>query len=1147
MSESDFFKLTPEYQLDKLWWKVAAAYFEEHSLVNHQLESFNHHMPKIPTIIEGSCIEYTKDGTNYVINFSNVKIEKPAQIEVNGIRRNLYPNECRIRNLSYTCNIYGDIERVLMEGDTPKSTVSYEKICLGAIPCMVGSDLCNLKGKTKEERIELEECFYDPGGYFIINGTEKVILSQDRSAHGDCFVFKGRSTDPIKTQKKGDEKCNNIPCEWSAEVRSYSDSVEPNITTTYIKLSEAQLQKGEDRRLYVILPNVEAPVPWPIVFKALNVTDTKDMIDYVCNPDETDFIKLLEPSLSCPGINTQEDALQYLCDLVSDKIQKEYRMEYVRKIIMQKLFQNITELTMKRNFLGHMTHELIATALGHRSENDRDHVGYKRVSICRQITDLFKGVWRRIRKEVENNLTKKSNDDLQQHFQGKITNYITPPFATGNWTATKTAKAIKSGVSQIVNRMNYVAFLSCMRRIVTPSEKQSKIIKPRHLHNSQFAYLCVAETPEGQPCGLIKNLALLTSVSTGTPEIIVYTTLELLKDYATMLKCNDSSGECRVFVNGVQVAFTENADILVEKLREQRRRGIIPHEVSISVGREGVRIYTDEGRLLSPFFIVENGELKKPIKSDFTWQDLLDEGIVEYLDPLELETLKISTKPWDISKNDTHSMIHPSFLLGISASTAPFPDHNQSPRNAYQAAMGKQALGTSCKNYKLRCDTNMHSLCYPQKPFVKTKAMILNNADDMPSGQNLVVAIMTRGGYNMEDSVVINQTAIDNGALRSEAETTVTESRYRKGHTTEDIRKPDKTGVQETRLTGYMKLDDDGMCKEGTPLQKRDVVVGKVNKTPSISKDTSVIVKTNGMLDNAVVKSVNVYGEEFYDVDEGSATVTSSYLTTNGNMNRTAVVKVNQYRKPEIGDKVASRSAQKGINGKIIRAEDMPFSEETGISIDLCLNPHAIPSRMTIGHILETLTGKACAMNGATGDATAFEPETNYETVVKELEKFGFDGYGDEVLIDGKTGERINCKIFVGPTYYQRLKHMVADKIHARDKDGSRELLTRQPVEGRKNGGGFKIGEMENAAMVSHGAANFTNDRLITNSDAYETYICDHCGNTAIANVKAKTFECRLCQQNTDISKVVIPYSFKLLQQNLAACNICTWINVDKS
>lgn len=1139
---SAFEKLTPEYQFEKPWWRVSKAYFKTHTLVDHQIESFNSHVQKLPELIQGTPLEYTKDGNSYIIEFQNVRIQKPSHTEVNGIRYNLYPNECRIRNMSYMCDIYADIERVLLENDTPKSSVSYENICLGAIPCMVGSDLCNLKGATKEELIKLEECFQDPGGYFIISGTEKAIQPMDRSAHGDIFVFKGK--DPIKTEQKGEDKRSNIPCAWSAEVRSYSDIKEPNITTTYIKLSEPQLDKGEDQRLYVTLPNIEVPIAWPVIFMALGVTDVNEMIDYVCDGKDEEMVKLLSPSLICPGIKTQQDALEYICNFV--KIQKDRQMDYVKKIFRDKLFQNITETRMKRNFLGHMTNEILSTALKRRSENDRDHIGYKRLSTTgRLITDLFKGVWRRILKEVYNNLTKKRNDDLQQYFQGKITNYITPPFATGNWTATKTAKATKAGVSQILNRMNMAAFYSSMRRVVTPSDKNSKIVKPRHLHNSQFGFYCPAETPEGHTCGLIRNISLLTSISIGFSDIIVKTWLETFSDCVMMLNTVDERMDAtRVFINGVWVAYSSDPDRLVDNLRDLKRKGKLPSETSISMGREGVRIYTDEGRMLTPVFIVRDGKIKDIPEGDFTWQDLLDQEIIEYLDPLEVETLKISTKPWELESDDTHSLIHPSFLLGISASTAPFPDRNQSPRNAYQAAMGKQSIGISCKNQKIRCDTSAHTLCYPQKPLVKTKGMVLTGTDDMPSGQNLMVAIIT-GAYNMEDSVMISKRAIDNGALRSEAETTYSESRFRKGHTTEDIKKPDRTGVQETRITGYSKLDQDGLCKEGTPIQKRDVVIGKVNTTPTTSKDTSVIVKTNGMKDNVVMKALKD-GDEYYDVDDGASTITHSYLTTNSNMHRTAVVKVNQYRVLEVGDKVASRSAQKGICGKIVEAEDVPYSEKTGIPFDLALNPHALPSRMTIGHILETLLGKACAMNGATADATPFEPETDYEVAIAELEKYGFSGCGDEYLINGKTGERLKCKVFVGPTYYQRLKHMVADKIHARDQDGPRETLTRQPVEGRKRGGGFRMGEMEVWCGVSYGASNFVIDRLVTNSDGYEMYVCDYCGNTAIANTTAKRFECKRCQQNTAISKIRIPYSAKLLMQNLAACGIGVWLNVDK-
>jgi len=461
----------------------------------------------------------------------------------------------------------------------------------------------------------------------------------------------------------------------------------------------------------------------------------------------------------------------------------------------------------------------------------------------------------------------------------------------------------------------------------------------------------------------------------------------------------------------------------------------------------------------------------------------------------------------------------------------------------HNSSMGKQAVGIYSLNFLHRYDTIAHILCYPQKPLVNTKTMRLMGTDELPSGQNLVVAVMS-AAFNQEDSVIVNQRAIDNGALRSINYTTYSEACHRKGNTIDEIRRPERVFVKETRLKGYAKLDSDGVSRENTPLAKRDVVIGKVNSTTEMVRDISIVVKSNGMEENAVVE-LERDDHRVYAVYEGSAVVDRAVLTLNEDSYRTVKVRVRQMRIPKIGDKVASRAAQKGIIGMILPPENMPFAAKTGMTPDLLMNPNAFPSRMTMGQALEAVLGKACSLNGAYADCTPFEPEFDKGIVAAELARYGFEEYGDEVMINGMTGEQIQCKIFMGPTYYQRLKHMVDDKIHARDQDGPRETLTRQPVEGRKRGGGFRMGEMETWCGISHGASAFLIDRLVNNSDGYEMFVCDYCGNTAIATLKTQRFECKRCQQNTAISKIRIPYAFKLLMQELQACCIGVWFNVD--
>lgn len=1150
METSAFQKLTAEYQDAQPYWRVAKAFFDSHTLTEHQIESYNLFMrEKLPLIISNTEFEYLKDNYSHVVNFDNVYIKRPEYTETSGIQRKLIPHDCRIRNLNYMCDIFADITQYTIddEGKTVETKTDAE-VFLGAIPCMVLSEYCNLRNKDLRGKIKNYECPKDPGGYFIINGTEKVLMSQDRMAHNEIFVFKSKEKDTIKLPEPDSDKNSNRPCAWSAEVRSYSTSCEPNISSTYIKLSAQQLDKGEDQRLYVEVPGLKAPIPWPILFKALGVIDAEEMTNYVADADDLPMITLLMSSLDCEPINTQQEALTYLSKFVLTT-QKDQRMKQLKRILRRKLFQNVTSTEMKRYYLGHMTHQLLATALGRRKEDDRDHYGKKRVdSAGSLINNLFKSVWKRIIREVTNNLNKR-RVDLAQVFYGKITNYIKPPFATGNWTAIKTnTKTAKVGISQALNRHNYISTISAIRRVVTPNdkEKNNKVLKPRHLHNSQWFMLCPVETPEGQPTGLIKNLAMMTAVSLGSAEEQIIDWLKM-DDSVQFLKDIDinllnMTGQTKIFINGTWQAITNKAPTLERKLRRLKRKGKLPFEVSISIGVEGLRIYTDEGRLMCPFFVVEKGQLRE-LPEEFTWQELLEKGIIEYLDTSELESVKHSVFPWKIRKDDSYAVIHPSLMFGISGNTATFAAHNQSPRIIYQSSMGKQALGVSSTNFLHRYDTNAHILTYPQKPLVNTATMRLVGSEELPSGQNLIVAVMS-AGYNQEDSVIINQRALDNGALRSTCYTTYSESNHRKGNVFDEIKRPEKLSVKETRLKGYNKLDSDGISKEGTPLAKRDVVIGKVNSSPDMVRDTSVVIKTNGMEDDAVLE-VNKPHSTFV-VKDGSAVVDQALLTLNMDSFKTNKVRVRQMRVPKIGDKVASRLAQKGIIGMILPPEDMPFAEKTGMSPDLIMNPHAFPSRMTVGQPLETFLGKACSLNGATADCSAYN-SFDHKTVAEELRKYGFEATGEERLINGMTGDEIPCTIFMGPTYYQRLKHMVDDKIHARDQDGPRETLTRQPVEGRKRGGGFRMGEMETWCGISHGASLFLIDRLVNNSDGYEMFVCNYCGNTAIATIKTQRYECKRCQQNTAISKIRIPYAFKLLMQELQACGIGVWFNINSN
>ena len=1145
-----FHTLTQEYKKDQPWWRAAKAYFDEFSLADHQISSYNKFIQEqCPEIICRTDIRYGQ----YIYNFDNVYIKTPEYTEVSGIVKKCFPQICRERNIDYTCNVYADLYKYTINKEGKiEDTQIIQELFLGSIPCMIGSLYDNLTDRDESSLIKNGECTKDHGGYFIIKGYEKVLISQDRMAHNEIFVFSGKPKHAIRLFVSA-EKNNNLPCDYYAEVRSFTNRQEPNITTTTLKLSKEVLEKGEEARLYVEIQGFKSPINYPVLFMAFGVTTKSEMIKYVCDPSDVEMVKLLEKSLELESLRlkTPSDAIKHLESFVL-ATQHEQKARIVKKIISDKVFQNVETIELKRYYLGYMTNQLLSTALGRRPEDDRDHYAKKRVeSAGSLINNLFKSIWKKIVREAVNAMTKQKKNNVQQLFFGKLTNALRGPFATGNWTATKTpAKTARVGISQSLNRHNNVATISNLRRVVTPSDKNGKIVKPRHLSNSQWFMLCPFETPEGKDTGLHRNLNMLCRLSLSSPEKPVKTWLKLNSDIVKFLKSvniNDLYTEkfTKVILNGRWIAISTKPINLVDKLKLLKRNGGLAFDVSICLEKEGIKICTDEGRLIQPFFVMENGRPKPVPAGDFRWHELVESGIVEYLDPAELQTMYHENQPWVENAKTTHCVIHPSLMMGIAASTAPFPNHNQSPRNIYQSSMCKQAVGVFAENAHLRYDSGTHTLWYPQKPIVNTQAMRLTNSDSFPSGANASVCVLA-AGYNQEDSIIANKRSIDNGFLRSSYHYTYSEHTKRKGNTMDEIKKPDKTKVRETLLKGYAHLDPDGLSRENTPISKRDVLIGKVNTTNGRVSDTSVTINNDGMEDDSVVQYKDANGESVNVVGEGSAIIEKCLLTSNEDTSKSVKVKIRQMRIPQIGDKCASRSAQKGIIGMILQPEDMPFCTKTGITPDLIMNPNAFPSRMTMGQALETHLGKACALNGSYGDCSAFTAEYSREIVEEELERFGYQRYGDDVMVNGITGETMNCTLYMGPTYYQRLKHMVNDKIHSRNQDGPRETLTRQPVEGRKRSGGFRMGEMETWCGISHGASAFIVDRLINNSDAYEMYVCNNCNNTAIANTTSRTFECKFCQQNTAISKIRIPYAWKLIQQELNACGIGVWLEIDK-
>merc|ERR1712157_525926 len=616
-------------------------------------------------------------------------------------------------------------------------------------------------------------------------------------------------------------------------------------------------------------------------------------------------------------------------------------------------------------------------------------------------------------------------------------------------------------------------------------------------------------------------------ISVGSP---MQPILEFLEEWSMETLSEISSDSIqkntKIFVNGCWVGIHREPADLIKTLRSLRREmDIIVSEVSMvrDIREREIKIYTDAGRISRPLLIVDEANQKLLLKqkhiqtaetgeNTYSWEYLVANGIVEYIDCLEEETLMIC--------------MYPEELKGYGYSQ----DHNQSPRNTYQSAMGKQAIGVFITNFNARMDTMGVVLFYPQKPLCVTRSMEFLRFSELPAGMNAIVAIMTYTGYNQEDSIILSYASVDRGYQRCIYYRGYRDVETKNNDGKEYFEIPDRDITSGIRHSNYQKLDVVGLIEPGCRVSGDDVLIGKTldiienDDAPQEAKkykrsDCSILAKpTEQSIVDQVMLSENVEGYRF------------------------ARIRLRSIRVPEIGDKFASRHGQKGTNGIMYRMEDMPFTAE-GVCPDKIINPHAIPSRMTIGHLFECLTSKVAAIKGEIGDATPFNDAVNVSAVSKLLHQYGFESKGNEVVYNGFTGRKNCTQVFFGPTYYQRLKHMVCDKIHSRAR-GPVQNLNRQPLEGRGRDGGLRFGEMERDCQIAHGASQFLRERLFEVSDPYQVYVCNICGNFCTANLKNQNYNCTGCDNKTRISLVRMPYACKLLFQELMSMRIVPRIRV---
>ncbi|MDD5339905.1 MAG: DNA-directed RNA polymerase subunit B [Candidatus ainarchaeum sp.] len=588
-----------------------------------------------------------------------------------------------------------------------------------------------------------------------------------------------------------------------------------------------------------------------------------------------------------------------------------------------------------------------------------------------------------------------------------------------------------------------------------------------------------------------------------------------------------------IFLNGRLVGYHPDGKSLSNRLRERRRMNELSSQVNIYYSHKlnELHILTDKGRVRRPYIVVENGksrltpEVLARIKSnELNWNHLVKMGIIEYLDAQEEENTLICIKEEDLTPEHTHLEVDASNLFGVVAGVLPYPEHNSGPRITMACAMAKQSLGIYSTNFSHRYDTRGYIMYYPQEPLVQTSIYKALKLREKSAGQNCVVALTSYHGYNMADAIVVNRSSIDRGLHRiCMFKTYETEERMYPGGQKDKIELPTPEVVGYRGEESYKHLAEDGIIMPESEVEGKYVLVGKTSP-PRFLEEISVF--------GAVEEKKRESSLSLKTGDKGK--VDSVLITEGPGGNRMVKVRVRSIKTPEIGDKLASRHGQKGVIGLLVPHEDMPFTA-SGIVPDLIVNPHAIPSRMTAGHLLETLGGKAGALSGLLMDGSGFSGNTEDEFRAI-LKKAGFNEYGEEVMYDGLTGKEIKTKLFIGNVYYQRLHHLVSNKMHVRSR-GPVQLLTHQPTEGRAREGGLRFGEMERDCLIGYGASMLIKERLLEESDKTIQLVCTECGSIATHDYARNKDICPICE-NENVEPVEMSYAFKLLLDEIKSLYI---------
>jgi DNA-directed RNA polymerase subunit B len=1028
------------------------------------------------------------------INFGKVKIGDPSIREADGTIRKIFPAEARIRSLTYSAPVY--IEMIPLINGVEQEPVA---VHTGNVPMMVGSRYCSLNGMSKNEIEEAGEDPDDPGGYFIVNGTERTLVLIEEIAPNRLIVSK---------QNKG----------------NFTESIRINSQREgYVQ--RHLIERKNDGSIYISFANIRR-LPIVVLLKSLGFESDKDIIEGL--EDDKVASNFYSNLFECEVSNSKE-AMENIGNHIKI-MQKQYRRDRINQIIDRYLVPHLGQEKKNRKdkakYLLYAIRKIIELSLGKIKEDDIDHSKNKRLKLSGELLELLfrsilVGRWgliTRIKYNYQKMAKRGKLPPIQTIVESNVvSNQLISAMATGAWVGGR------KGVSQRLERTNFVKTISHLRMVLSPLTSTQEHFEARELHPTNWGRYCPAETPEGPTIGLRKHLSLMAEVTKGILNDDKEKFVKWLK-----LRNEPEKDDCWVFVDGAPLGYAKPS--IMEEIVRRRRAGLIPKDVNLSFYPDlnEMKINTDEGRVRRPLVVVENripklneNILEKLNSGEMIWDDLTEQGIVEFLDAEEEDNALIAIDVNNICDETKYIEIAPLVILGVSATLLPFAQHNRGDRVNFGAKMVGQSLGLYQSNFMMRTDTKSNVLAYPQMPLVRTRNYPLAGIPEHPAGQNVVIALMTHHGYNMDDAIIFNKASIERGLFRSffyrfyQGE----EKRYWGGQ--EDIITIPNKDVRGYRSEDdYAHLNEDGILSPETVVNGGDVLLGKVSPMRFLS-----VSELMGGVANMRDTSLYLRSSEKGTVDRIIASE-----STNG----TKIIKicVRDQRIPELGDKFASRHGQKSVVGRIVEEESMPFTA-SGYIPDLVMNPHAIPSRQTIGQLLEVLSGKAGAMKGEFVDATPFEApkEKNIRNLLRDM---GFRSDGKETMYNGETGDMYQVEIFVGLSYYQKLDHMVSNKIQSRAR-GPVTLLTRQPTEGKAKEGGLRLGEMEKDCLIAHGAVLTLKERF--DSDRVEVPICSDCGVIGVWNKKKNGYICPACNVG-EIKKVAMSYAFKLLLDELKAMMI---------